>query len=222
MALDAQALGRLLQISSSSLPVGAFAYSEGLEYLVAEGRVHDQASLGAWLLDLLHYGPVRVDTAIIRRVMMAMFRDDSVQLYGWDAWLVASRESEELREQGKVMARALWRLSQSLENPMCLQQPPEQYVSVYAALAAHWQLPVFEALYAYIHSWLSNLVTAGVKLIPLGQLQGQQLIGALHESIHSATNFAMQARDEDLYSWTTGQSLASMGHETLYSRLFRS
>lgn len=222
MALDAQALGRLLQISSASLPVGAFAYSEGLEYLVAENRVNDQASLGAWLSSLLQFGPIRVDAAIISRIMMAVSCDDLGAIYRWDAWLVATRESEELREQGKMMARALWRLSQSLENPLRLPQPPDQYVSVYAALAAHWQLPIFEAIYAYIHSWLSNLVTAGVKLIPLGQLQGQQLIAALHEPIHSATNFAIQVRNEDLYCWTAGQSLASMGHETQYSRLYRS
>ena len=220
MALDARALGRLLQLSSASLPVGAFAYSEGLEYLVVEGRISDKDSLCTWLNELLHYGPVRVDAAIIRRIMTATTGEALPRLYYWDAWLTASRESEELREQGKVMARALWRLVQSMESPIGLHKPPEQYVSTYAVVAAHWQLPIFEAIYAYLHSWLSNLVTAGVKLIPLGQLQGQQLLWEFHEAICSVSEFAMQAGDADLYSWTAGQSLASMGHEKQYSRLF--
>ncbi|MHB1494116.1 MAG: urease accessory protein UreF [Acidithiobacillus sp.] len=220
--LDALILGRLLQLSSASLPVGAFAYSEGLEYLVDEGRVSDQAGLRNWLRDALDFGPIRVDMIIMTRIMATTTDAAWERLYYWDAWLAASRESEELRDQGNVMARALWRLVQAMGNTIPLPKAPEQYVSAYAAVAAHWQLPVFESVYAYLHSWLSNLVTAGIKLIPLGQLQGQQLIWEFHETILRVTEFALQAGDDDLYSWTSGQSLASMGHEKQYSRLFRS
>ena len=220
--VDPVTLGRLLQLSSAALPVGAFAYSECLEYLVAQGRIQNAVGLRRWLSDALAYGPIQVDAAILYRAMAAAAEGNAEQLCYWDAWLGATRESEELRAQSKNMARALWRLAEQLGDGLAADRTPEHFVSVYALVAVRWQLPAEASIYAYVHSWLANLISAGVKLIPLGQTAGQQLLWNLHGMIQGVTEFAMRASPEDLYSWNTGQALASMGHETLYSRLFRS
>ena len=99
---------------------------------------------------------------------------------------------------------------------------PCNYAIAFGIAAACWQIPLFEATLGYLHSWASNLITAGVKLIPLGQTVGQQLLLNLHPHLGSAAEEILILEDDALCSCGWGRALASMAHETQYTRLFRS
>ena len=124
------------------------------------------------------------------------------------------------------MGRALVRLLQQLQPqlvPMlnaCGQ--PCNYAIAFGVVAAHWQITEQAAVLGYLHSWATNLIGAGVKLIPLGQTAGQFVLSDLHSSMIAATEEILALEDDNLSSCTWGLALASMAHETQYTRLFRS
>ncbi|WP_308389449.1 urease accessory UreF family protein [Acidithiobacillus sp. AMEEHan] len=190
-----------------------------------QGHLAGESDLRCWLEEQLHYGPIRVEATVLRHMIVAAEHHQTEVLEYWDAWLAASRESEELALQNSQMARALWRLARELvgnEALLGLLRSPSQYVTVLALLSVAAELPAAEAIFTHIHSWLANLVIAGVRLIPLGQSAGQKLLWDLQELVEQVVEFAMSAVEEDLYACSTGLALASVQHETLYSRLYRS
>jgi urease accessory protein len=223
---EAQRLLRLLQIASPSLPVGAYSYSEGLESAVHAGTVRDAGTLRVWIEDGLEYGAARLEAAILVRVYDAWRRGRLEQVQTWDRWLGAARESEELRNQSLDMGRALLRLLKDLDPPLpnvaALFAAPCNFASVFGVATAHWEIGRTAAVAAYLQSWVANLVSAGVKLVPLGQTAGQQLLWDLQEPIVRASQAAAHVADEDLGVGNWGLALAGMAHETQYSRLFRS
>ncbi|HEY9894201.1 MAG TPA: urease accessory protein UreF [Candidatus Sericytochromatia bacterium] len=221
------ALLRLLQLASPALPVGAYSYSEGLEALAEAGRLSDRDALESWLLQELRYGAIRVETAVMVRAYRACQLDDWDGLGNWNRWLSAARETEELRHQSLQMGRSLLRLLQDLhlvELPQStvLQQEGCHFAIAFALAAVRWQIDLPSAMLGYLHSWASNLVNVGVKLIPLGQTAGQQLLLQLQPTIECAVEEVLLLQDDDLGSCSWGLALASMAHETQYSRLFRS
>ncbi len=227
-AVDATALTRLLQLASPSLPVGAYSYSEGLEYAVHAGWVRDAETLGAWLRDGLDAGAARLEAAVLVRMYDAWARGDTDAAARWDTWLSASRETEELRTQSEDTGRALLRLLAAL-GPALVQDRARDglrgrcnFASAFALAASGWGIARADALTAWLHGWAANLVSAGVKLVPLGQTAGQQLLWALQDDIARAAEVAAGIDDEDLGVASWGLALASMAHETQYSRLFRS
>jgi urease accessory protein len=223
---EAQALLRLLQLASPSLPVGAYSYSEGLEYAVHAGAVRDAATLRAWIEDGLEFGAARLEAAVLARVHDAWRQDDLERVQSWDRWLGATREGEELRHQSLDMGRALLRLLKDLDPPLpnvsALFAAPCNFASVFGIAAAYWDIPRRAAVAAYLQSWVANLAGAGVKLIPLGQTAGQQLLWDLQAGVAQAAQTAAHIADEDLGVGNWGLALAGMAHETQYSRLFRS
>ncbi len=221
---SARALGRILQLGNANLPVGAFAYSEGLETLVQQGVLANGKDLRQWIEEYLRFGPVRLEAVALWRMHGAATMRDLQVLEYWDAWLAASRESEELGLQNRQMARALWRLLQELAGPerAILHESPSQYVTAFAVISAHAGLSTEDSVFTYMHSWLSNLIVAGVRLVPLGQSEGQKILWEMQDALEGSINFAESATAEDLYSWNCGLALASMQHETLHSRLYRS
>lgn len=222
---DAIALLRLLQLASPTLPVGAYSYSEGLEFLVEADKVNHQAALAQWLLDELSYGSIRIDTAVVVRGYQAFLASDWDRLNIWNCWLSATRETEELRLQNWQMGRSLLRLWQDL------QSAPADHITLlgdcnfaiaYAIVAADWHIDLHSAVLSYLQSWVMNLVGAGVKLIPLGQTAGQRLLLDLQPAIAQTAEVILALPDDALESCSWGLALASMAHETQYSRLFRS
>lgn len=221
-----RSLLHLLQLTSSALPVGAYSYSEGLETLAQKGRLPDAPALDTWLRNELRYGSIRLDGAMVLRVYRALERQDLDQLHYWNQWLSAVRETEELREQSWQMGRALVRLALNLEPS--LQKPlqacgiPINFAIAFAVTAFYWQIDLDSALLGYFHSWATNLVGAGVKLIPLGQTAGQRVLYELYSVIQDAAAAVQTLPDDELASCGWGLAIASMNHEALYSRLFRS
>ncbi len=223
-----QSLLRLLQLASPALPVGAYSYSEGLEFLVHNGRVFDRGSLQHWLVQELCYGSVRLEAAVMVRSYRARGQGNWEAVCAWNRWLSAARETEELRSQSWQMGRSLLRLLVDLQPettgglPARLQEEGCNFAIAFGMVAADWQINLREAVLGYLHSWSTNLINAGIKLIPLGQTAGQQLLLELNPVLEQMTQEVLNIQDEDLGTCGWGLALASMAHETQYSRLFRS
>jgi urease accessory protein len=227
---SAQALLRLLQLASPALPVGGFSYSEGLEMLVHQQQITSPAQLTHWLERELRYGAIRMDAALMLRCYRESKAEAWRNLLDWNQWINASRETEELRLQSEQMGRSLLRLLIQLKP--ALELPPEisvqlqaehcHFATAFGLAAAHWQIAEAEAMLGYLQSWATNLVAAAVKLIPLGQTVGQQLLFDLQLSLEQAAESIPVLQDDELETSGWGLSLASMAHETQYSRLFRS
>lgn len=221
-----QALLRLLQLASPALPVGAYSYSEGLETLVQADRLPTAEALTDWLTQDLQVGAIRVEAAIMVRVYHAVALADVTPLAAWNDWLSAFRETEELREQswqmGRSLSRLLLELDPSLSTSIHACGDRCNFAIAFAIAAAHWQIDCRSALLGYLQSWTVTLVSAGVKLIPLGQTQGQKMLLGLDPAITAAVDQALTLTDDALDVCGWGVAIASMGHETLYSRLFRS
>ena len=224
--LNDAGLYRLMTWLSPAYPVGAFSYSHGLEYAVEEGIVADAATLHDWLADLLELGSGRNDAILFRHAFEAA--DDPPALRNvaeLAAAFVASAERRlETMAQGQAFAEAtgtawpcaaLDRLIQAWDGPLA-------YPLVVAVTAAGHGLTLKPSLHAYLHGFAGNLVSAGVRLIPLGQSDGQRVIAALEQSVAKAVAAALATPLEDLGGSAVLADLAAMKHETQYTRLFRS
>lgn len=226
MTLTDNHLLSILQLASPALPVGAYSYSEGLETLVENGIIVNQAHLKHWLEAELLCGAIRLDAAVMVRSEQAAKMGDMESLCRWNLWLSAARETEELRASSWQMGRSLIQLLGKLEPQIVpiakAVGNPCNYAIAFGIAAAHWQISVKAGLLGYLHSWASNLITAGVKLIPLGQTAGQMLLLDLQPLIITAAVEILALEDDELGCCSWGLSLASMQHETQYTRLFRS
>lgn len=216
----------ILQLASPALPVGAYSYSEGLEILIENGTITNIENLNHWLKSELLYGSIRLDVAVMVRGFHAVQLGDLEALKRWNLWLSAARDTEELRAASWQMGRSLMQLLGKLE-PKILPVVnavgyPGNYVIAFAIACAHWDINIQAALLAYVHSWANNLITAGIKLIPLGQTAGQELLLGLQPLLTSTVGEILTIADDDLGCCNWGLSLASMQHETQYTRLFRS
>lgn len=225
MLTDMQLLS-LLQLTSSALPVGAYSYSEGLEILVENGMITSPESLQKWLESELKYGAIRMEAAVMIRAYEAVKALDLQLLSYWNQWLSAARETEELRsaswQMGRSLIQLLEKLHPQIKSITSTVGNPCNYAIAFGIALAYHQINIQAGLLGYLYSWVSNLITAGVKLIPLGQTAGQQLIRFLQPLL---TNNAAQITamvDDELSCCSWGLSLASMQHETQYTRLFRS
>jgi urease accessory protein len=223
---DNQQLLRLLQLASPLLPVGGYSYSEGLESLISQEIIQNRVTLHAWIQRELQVGAIRIETAILDRAYLAGLESNIERLQYWNQWLSAARETEELRQQSWQMGGSLTKLAIELtpeiQDLISTIDRPCNYAIAFGIIAQHWQIDRSTTIAAYLHSWVTNSLGAGVKLIPLGQTAGQQILWELQAEIDVLTQTIPTVTDDDLYACSWGLSLASMQHETLYSRLFRS
>ena len=222
----------LLQLAFA--PVGAYSYSEGIESLVETGAIDSEITLRNWLENSLQFGAVRVEAAVVVRALRAAQIGDLTALNYWNAWATATKETEELRLQSWQMGRTLVRLLLDLRSPVSsgLTTIVKEFVESgsnqcnfaigFGIAAASWQIEEEAAVLGYLYSWAANLASAGVKLIPLGQTAGQQLLLDLQSQISCTAQEVLKLEDDELGSCSWGLGLASMAHETQYTRLFRS
>lgn len=224
--LNDLALLCLLQLASPALPVGGYSYSDGLETLIDRSVIDNPESLRQWLEQELRYGAIRLEAAVMLRGYRSVVSRDLEALSDWNAWLTAAKETAELRSQSWQMGGSLMRLLLNLQpqlEPMASAVgSPCNYAIAFGLAAAHWQIDLTSTVLGYLHSWTSNLISAGIKLIPLGQTVGQQLLLELHPQLSLTTQDVLGLEDERLSSCGWGLALASMAHETQYTRLFRS
>ena len=229
LPLDATlALVRLLQLASPTLPIGAYSYSQGLEWAVEVGAVGDAAAVRDWIGSALELSIAPGEAAVTWRLLNAAQRGDWSEAAEWNDWFRASRETAELRAETEQMGASLARLASDLDllgapsRTAAAAMSPITLPGAYALIAHGFGVPAEAALTAYIWSWLENQVLAAIKTIPLGQVAGQRLLVALGAKIPAAAALARSIGDDEVSSFAPGLALASSRHETQYSRLFRS
>ncbi len=219
------ALLRLLHLVSPTLPIGSFTYSQGIEWAVETGWIQTAADLQDWLTDQLQHGMTQLDVPGLQRLSAAIAQGDEVQLAYWIHTLNACRETSELLLEEKNRGRALTDLLIALEIPGAAEWKPllsQSQSAAFALAARHWQIPLEHAAYGYVWSWLENTVLSAVKIIPLGQTQGQKILHQMTALIPEAVSRGLQIADDEMGASLPALAIASSRHETQYTRLFRS
>lgn len=226
---DSLQLARLLQLASPALPVGAYTYSQGLEWAVESGIVHDEATAGRWIADLLDHGIGRYEAPLVAALMAAWTAGDLTGVKSLDAEFLASRESAELRAETAQMGFSLRRLLRDLRDDslgsvaQAVDAWPEvAYPTIWAGIAAAWRIDPSAALTAYLWSWAENQVMAALKAVPLGQAAGQRVLADLGGRLPAVAAQAQALPRARWSNFTPGFAIACARHETQYSRLFRS
>ncbi|WP_447554462.1 urease accessory protein UreF [Vreelandella sp. EE22] len=218
------ALLGLMQLVSPALPIGAFAFSQGLESAFELGWVNDEASLAEWLEGVLEDGLTRCELPVIARFYNAFDQVDSMAVAEWDTWLAATRETFELAAEDSRLGASLKRLLGSLSLLPEGELLPEQagYVTLFSYTAFTRRVSTRQAMIGFGWAWLENQLAAACKALPLGHTAAQRIIERLRPSISRAVDEALTLDDEALGPILPGVALASALHETQYSRLFRS
>jgi urease accessory protein len=222
-------LARLLQLASPALPVGAYTYSQGLEWAVESGVIRDEAGAGRWIADLLQHGIGSYEAPLVIALMAAWSAGDQTEIDCLNGEFLASRESAELRAETAQMGFSMRRLlrdlrDDSLAGVMATVEalPEVAFPTVWAGIAAAWQIDPQAALTAYLWSWAENQVMAALKAVPLGQAAGQRLLAGLGRQIPAVAVDAKKLPETGWSNFTPAFAIASARHETQYSRLFRS
>ena len=221
-------LYRLMAWLSPSFPVGAFSYSSGLEWAVEAGDVTDAATLRRWLQTVIAQGNGFCDGVFFVQGYRAVAGKDDGLLHSVAELAAAFTPSKERQlettAQGQAFlqtVRAAWSCD-AVERFAGTWSGAVAYPVAVAITAAGHGVPLEPALHAYLHAVAANLISAGVRLIPLGQTDGQRLLAALQQTIQETCDRALAATLDDLGSAAFRADLASMRHETQYTRLFRS
>jgi urease accessory protein len=226
MTADA-ALYRLLTWLSPAYPVGAYAYSHGLEQAVETGLVRDADGVKRYVAMVLRGGTGLSDAALFAAAHRGAADKDAAEIASLAelaaAWRATAEAALEAAAQGLAflsVTRASW------PHPMLdalaeLPDPPSLPVVVAVAAAAH-RIPLAEALLAYLHAIAANLVSAGVRLVPLGQSEGQRILAALESDVAAVRDAALTTRLDAIGTAAGIIERCSIRHETQYTRLFRS
>ncbi|MDX3806234.1 urease accessory protein UreF [Bosea thiooxidans] len=218
---EAVALARLMTWLSPAFPVGAFAYSHGLERAIHDELIRDRTSLTAWLEVLLERGSAWNDAVILAESWRRTAASESIdELSELAAAMSGSRERHmETTLQGGAFADAMASWSGGAEIG---EKGPIAYPVAVGSAAARHGVGLENALTAYLHAFASNLVQACVRLVPLGQRDGVATLAALEPIVLRTAHSAAASTLDDLGSCTVRADILSMNHETQYSRVFRS
>lgn len=226
-APDSAALYRLLVWASPSYPIGAFSYSHGLEWAVEEGRVRDAGTLVDYVSTVIEAGGGWVDAVLFAEAYR--HAHDADRLDGISELAAAFRGSSETaleaRQQGAaflLVTRRAWphpELEAFAERHR--ERPVVQAVVMALACALH-AVPLAAGLHAFLHATAANLVSAGVRLVPLGQTDGQIALARLAASVDAVAARALVTPLDELGTAAPQLEFCSLRHETQYTRLFRS
>lgn len=213
-------------LTSSALPIGAFAWSQGLESAITQGAVATKQDFIQYLEVQLHYGMATFDLPLLARLITAVAQADLVQVKRLDAWVKAGRGTRELVAEEEQLGRALLRLLRNTERcPNWAQRLEVGYVAAFALAAFALTAGALEhksVLVSFAQAWAQNLVMVACKTLPLGQTQGQQVLLTLMEQLEAVADTAQTLSDDEIGSALPGLMQLSTRHESQYSRLFRS
>lgn len=221
----AQPLLHLLHMVSPALPIGAYAYSQGLESAIEQGWLNNESEIEEWLGQVLCEGVAKLDAPVLLRCHRALLLQDWLAVARWNNWILACRETRELLLEDQQLGIALQRLLLSLgaadADHSAFGNKPA-FVSQFALACVDWGIDEGDAISGFCWSWLENQVAAATKIVPLGQTQAQKMLLSLMERIADASAMALTIEDEDMGISLPGVTMASATHEQQYSRLFRS
>ena len=222
------ALSRLLQLVSPMLPVGAYSYSQGLEWGIECSDVKDEETAKAWISDALHIYQAGFELPILYRLYQSWTNHDMRAVKEWDVFYQAGRDTSEAlaetRQMGYSLCRLLNDLNELPEDFMLQVNQFDQpaFSTIYAGVAQAWKIPVSDVLHGYAWSWLENQVSAAMKAVPLGQVAGQKILFALGKKLPSIVQQAIYSKDAEISNFNPLLTIAGCQHEMQYSRLFRS
>jgi urease accessory protein len=225
---EGAALYRLMTWLSPAFPVGAFSYSSGIEWAVETGDIVDAASLKDWLSSMLTDGSGFCDGVFLAHVHRAASIGDEKTLRDLAelaAAFVPSKERQlETTSQGKAfieIARSAWN-HDGLERLIAACDGAMVYPVAVGLVSAAHKIPLAATMHGFFHAVTSNWISAGARLVPLGQTDSQRVLAALEPVVVATGTRAMTASLDDLGGATFRADLASLRHETQYTRLFRS
>jgi urease accessory protein len=221
-------LSRLLVWFSPAFPIGAFAFSHGLEWAIEAGDIRDRASLEAWLAGLLRQGSGWSDAALFAAAYRAAERGDRKRLREAAELAVALQPSKERRLEATMQGDAFVKAVETawpnagLALLQAAVEPPHALAIAAGAASAGAQVPREDALRAFLTGFCQNLVSAAVRLAPIGQSDGLRVLAALEPAIATVAERAARSSLRDVGGLAFGSDIASMRHETQMTRLFRS
>jgi urease accessory protein len=228
MSDNGGALYRLMAWLSPAYPIGAFSYSSGIEWAVEAGDIKDAASLQAWLGVMLRDGSGFCDAVLFAHAHRAAAAEDDKALRAVAELAAAFAPSKERHlettAQGAAFieaSRAAWSCS-ALDRLASAWTGPVTYPVAVGVTAAGHGIALAPALHAFLHAVTANLISAGVRLVPLGQSDGQRVLAALEPVVEATAARALVTPLEEVGSAALRADLASLLHETQYTRLFRS
>lgn len=221
-------LVRLLRLASPTLPVGAFAYSQGLETAISKGWVHDEASIGDWICDVLEFNLARFEAPVLHRLMLAWSANDFEEVRRLNDWFLAARETAEFRAESAQMGVALRRLFEAAkdfaaEEVAALRgMEPVAFAVAFAFAAARWRIDPAEAVSAYLFAWAENQTNAAMKAVRLGHVGAQRILARVSAGLPEQVERVMRARPEQISNCTPALAIGGCLHELQESRVFRS
>ena len=231
--INAASILSLLHISSPALPVGAFAYSQGLEYALDAGWCKNREDVQAWIEENLQYGLGQLDLPVFLRMYNAWKEKDEAAIQYWNESLLAFRESKELYLEDIQVgsAYAQWHLGQEKGQEQredakrsayieMLEKPTVVAMSSLASVLS--DIDEQTALLGFVWSWCENQIASASKAMPMGQTDGQLILQSLIPKIVEICEQAKNITDDEIGTGLMGVAMASSLHEQQYSRLFRS
>jgi len=219
------ALIRLLQLVSPTLPIGAYSYSQGLEWAVESGAINNEDDTRQWIGDCLEFGVARFEAIYLAHMIAAWEASDTELLTRLDAEFIASRETLELRSETLQMGYSMAKLLHDLPGfpaGVLAGFTARSFPLAWSCAAAHWKIPADEAIAAYLWAWIENQVMAAIKAVPLGQTAGQRLLLNLGERLPELAKKVAAEPLESSANFLPMFAINSSLHETQYSRIFRS
>jgi urease accessory protein len=222
---DQLALLRLLQLASPALPIGAFNFSQGLEFAIENGWIANEQDARNWILGLARHSMATLDVPMLLRLHSAWSADDAALAHRLSAELVASRETMELRAEELHMGQSLAKIMGEFGIEAAREWVRCEHTShaaMFALAAAQSNVTAEDAAVTFLWAWAENQTIAAVKLLPLGQTAGQRMLEAIRQQIPALVTLSRALPDDAMGTSTPLAIMASAWHENQYTRLFRS
>ena len=219
----------LLQLMSPSLPVGAFSYSEGLEWLVQNKKVTNETTLFNWIESELSRGQITIEASSIPHIMKDLvdWKNNSdtkhkFVIKEWNSWLSSLRDSPDVRSQQIQMGESLLQLFIDLGHPLPDNEKKFIWPIAWAWAGVSWDIPKIDLVEGFLYSWVANQLSAALRLLSLGPTKAQQLQQKSLLLIKSQAKYLLQQNPKEIWVGDVGAIMAQQSHIELYSRLFRS
>jgi len=219
------ALPQLLRLASPMLPVGAYAYSQAMEWVVEEGTIADEQSASGWIADLLRFNAGTFEAPIWGRLYCSWRQGDFESASRWNERYLAMRETAEFRAETQQMGGALKAVldaTREIDTTLLDRIEAPAFPTAFSFAAHGLDVPLREGLRGYLWAWAENQVATAMKLIPLGQSSGQRILVKLIALLPEIADDALGMEEDNMSNFAPALAIASSRHETQYTRLFRS
>ncbi len=221
----------LFQLTDSFFPSGGFAYSWGLETFVSDGLIRNGKGLERFLRPFLQGVVARSDALVVKLAHEAVGKSDLAEVFRLDRLLHAMKTARECREGslqiGKQILRVMIEL-QSTQNLKCVKEALDSgaafghHASIFGVVCREMDISRRDALLAFLYQTASSVIRAGIRLIPLGHMDGQKALSGVRPLLEAIVDEVLPLSEADIASFAPGVKIRAMRHELLYSRLFRS